>query len=169
MEQMKNKDGIALKVGQVWTGIGTHEHRRILCFDGNLVIYRDVDGLIFDCLLTNDYFTTLIKSHNGADLEQARKDGWAVWLEGAAEPSRVSMVDLGDVGEGYYLYKLKEEEPEQKTDNTALLFQLSNAHDTAVSLEKQVAQLKHENAKLTERLDKIQSDLVLFTKGNHLG
>lgn len=81
---MKNKDGIVIKPGQVWRRPQEKYQDRVLAFDAEVAVCRSLGGGVFSCRADANIFNTLIRSHDGADLDQARKDGWEVWVEGMA-------------------------------------------------------------------------------------
>ena len=128
--QLKNKDGVILKVGQVWWD-SDGEELRIVGFYGTMPVVRNnVDGS-FDTESPDDphAFVILAESDNGANLEQARKDGWLIWVEGMEEPDmeRIEAAELfePEAARGWqdchpvgqfgitYRYKLKAEEPQE--------------------------------------------------------
>jgi len=128
--QLKNKDGIVLKVDQVWSD-SDDEKLRIVGFYGTMPVIRNsVDGS-FDTESADDAsaFVTLLRSYEGADLEQAREEGWKVWVEGMEkpDPKKIEIIRNFTCGEwcefnlglvawkGVYSYKLKAEpqEPER--------------------------------------------------------
>jgi hypothetical protein len=128
-QEMKNQDGIVIKPGQEWldlapfTVIGLHFK--------NWVVVNESSPYI----RTPESFKEcqLITSHDGADLDAARKEGWLIWVEGMEIPDKGKMSEceqFDSVGKQWnktwYLvnnyqcakdsavrYKLKAEEPEQ--------------------------------------------------------
>jgi len=175
---MKNKDGIVIKVGQEWKD-SDDEKLLIVGFYKDYVVIRNSVDCSFDSENPNDEtaFETLIKSHNGADLKQARKEGWKVWVDGMEkpDPKRIGEVCVYDetwieIKDNFryiwdktltYSYKLKEE-----VKDTPLDIQLGVVLTQVDRLNEENAKLTFENTKLEAKLDKIQSDLVLFLKGN---
>jgi len=80
---MKNKDGIVIKPKQIWSeSVGETE---VIGFRKGRVVAHTPHK--YDAWgPESSVFMNLIKSHDGADLEQARKDGWEVWVEGMEKP-----------------------------------------------------------------------------------
>jgi len=95
---MKNKqDGIEIKAEQVWgynsdaTKPPDHTHKVIGFHNNMAVTYCKEDNSLEYCVFDGNF--TLLKSHNGADLEQARKDGWKIWIEGLDKPDPLKIED----------------------------------------------------------------------------
>ena len=100
-KQLKNKDGIVIRAGQLWTaGEDRPEVKtlRVVGFDtraseGNrpyVVMLRNEKN--YDAYRPGAVgIHELIRSHDGADLEQARADGWQVWVAGMEKPSTRNM------------------------------------------------------------------------------
>ena len=79
---MKNKDGIILEVGQVWTNVANEKEEVIGYHGGNVVLFAYVTARFFSIeACDKNHFNTLVKYHDGADLEQARKSGWKIWVD----------------------------------------------------------------------------------------
>jgi len=129
---MQNKDGIKIEVGQVWRG---EKHcLEVVGFTNQnsfeyVVCRSQTTKTLYDGYSTErQYFDTLIKTSNGADLGQARKDGWEIWVGGMEEPdyNKIEEAELFEsaisewkpckpmwVDSIIYRYKLKPQEPEQ--------------------------------------------------------
>jgi len=153
---MKNKDGIVLKVDQVWSD-SDDEKLRIVGFYGTMPVIRNsVDGS-FDTESADDAsaFVTLLRSYEGVDLEQAREEGWKVWVDGMEkpDPKNIEIIrnftcgewcefDLGLVAwKGTYSYKLKArpQEPEQiewKIERGPLCSQVFDSLTVSVGVTK---------------------------------
>jgi len=128
---VKNQDGIVIKVGQVWAydnGTKVYKHE-IVGFHNNMAVSYCRETLTLDHLDPSNEKYVLTKSHNGADLEQARKDGWKIWVEGMDKPDPLKIEDAhfwsGAGGrmkrrevstdfypDDVYFYKLEPQEPE---------------------------------------------------------
>jgi hypothetical protein len=129
-QEMKNKDGIVIKPGQVWlVGTLNDKHEIIATHMDKPISFCEKAESRYGTLtqLTGPGQSQLIKSHDGADLEAARAEGWEVWVEGMESPdmSRVTVfeIKLSRAWETHwttnplkglytYRYKLKAEEPE---------------------------------------------------------
>jgi hypothetical protein len=98
-EVLKNKDGVVIKPKQVWGGsVGEAE---VIGFRVGRVVAHvphryDAWGP------ESSVFMNLIKSHDGADLEQARKDGWKIWVEGMEElgPDKIESAEFFETCNG---------------------------------------------------------------------
>jgi len=132
---MQNKDGIKIEVGQVWDGDELKEMEVVGFFEKGVVPYVvcrcDRGDRLYEGYPTGGlYFEKLIKTHEGADLEQARVGGWEIWVDGMEEPDAdlVGDIELFETWDGVnewqpcsgswassttYRYKLKPQEPEQ--------------------------------------------------------
>ena len=86
MKKIKNNDGIVLKPGQEWIAVHGHVSIRVIALDDGMVICR-YPRRINEQKPDFHKFHTITKSHDGADLEQVRKDGWEVWVEGMDQPA----------------------------------------------------------------------------------
>lgn len=85
---MKNKDGIIIKAGQQWRTVALDVSSEVVS------VYSDGDSLLMINGSLHAYYPEehiahiLIKSHDGADLEAARAEGWEVWVEGMEKPDK---------------------------------------------------------------------------------
>jgi len=89
---MKNSKGIVFKVGQVWEsedGIT----RRVLAIDKDLVVYKYREASVNETTANDPVFRKLIE-YKGANLKQARKDGWKIWVEGMDKPDPKKIEEL---------------------------------------------------------------------------
>ena len=132
-----NKNGIVIKPGQVWGSEKYPYDVTAIAPHSNGWVCHATENYYFNFPPNAICFGTLLKSHDGADLEAARADGWLIWVEGmdALDMSKVDEFEIVDGSywiqhwttnplliDRTYRYKLKTEEPEPRCNCGGVFF-----------------------------------------------